>query len=155
MGLGPEGKVFEAKKTEFPDGVVAPLRAASDLKAGRRGLKAPLHWVPMWALLGVSRVFAYGAVKYLPGNWVKAAQEKEPERALEDYLSAAQRHWAAIQEADEGGIACWDKRDPESGLPHLDHLLCSLIMLRGIGQKAGLLPQDPGKGKEPQKRTGL
>lgn len=121
-----------------------------DRKAGRRGLKAPLHWVPLWALQGVARVFDYGAKKYRPGNWIRAAQEERPEAALEDYLSAAQRHWAAIQQADAGGVAQWDARDEESGHLHLDHLLCSLIMLRGIGQLAGVVPNDPGQGERPQ-----
>lgn len=109
-----------------------------DLKIGRRGLKPPLHWVPLWALRGVARVFDYGAQKYAPGNWIRAAQEEDPTKALEDYLSAAERHWSEIQEADD-----WASIDEESGLPHVDHLICSLIMLRGIGQKAGVLPSDP------------
>lgn len=124
--------------------------SAGDLKAGRRGIKPPLHWIPMWALAGVSRVFDYGARKYAPGNWVKAATEQNPQDALADYMSAAQRHWAAIQHADDGGIAAFDAIDGESGLPHIDHLLCSLVMLRGIGQRAGLLPADPGQGEAAQ-----
>ena len=85
-----------------------------DLKTGRRGIKPPLHWVPLWALQGVARVFAYGARKYAPGNWVKAAREPEPTEALQDYLSAAQRHWAAMQAHDHKGIATWGLTDDES-----------------------------------------
>lgn len=121
---------------------------AEDLKIGRRGVKPPLHWVPMWALGGVARVFDYGANKYAPGNWIKAAAEPQPHKALEDYLSAAQRHWAAIQREDRGGVADWDAVDGESGLPHLDHLICSLVMLRGIAIKAGIVPADPGAFEE-------
>src|SRR5690606_893285 len=71
--------------------------------------------------------------------------------ALADYMSAAQRHWGALQLADHNGVAAWDARDEESGLPHLDHLICSLLMARGIGTLAGLLPSDPGRGNEPRK----
>lgn len=122
---------------------------SGDLKVGRRGLKAPLHWVPMWALHGVARVFDYGARKYAPGNWVKAANEPDPSAALEDYLSAAQRHWGAVQQVDNGGVAKWDAIDDESGLPHIDHLLCSLLMARGIGVLSAAMPQDPGPGNDP------
>ena len=121
--------------------------AEGDLKIGRRGAKAPVQWVPLWALQGVARVFAYGARKYAPGNWTRAAQEEDPTQALCDYLSAAQRHWGAIQEADPGGVAAWDAQDPESGMFHLDHMICSLVMLRGIAQIAGVVPADPGQGK--------
>lgn len=124
--------------------VVAPKEG--DLKIGRRGIKAPLHEVPLWALKGAARVFEYGGVKYAPGNWVKAAAEPEPEKALEDYMSGLLRHWADIQEA--GGN--WFELDEESGLPHIDHALCGLIMLRGIAIKAGVMDADPGKGKEPK-----
>lgn len=122
-----------------------------DLKVGRRGLKPPLHWIPMWALQGVARVFGYGARKYAPGNWVKAANEPNSQEALCDYMSAAQRHWAAIQAADGSGMAFWDACDIESDLPHIDHLICSLIMLRGIGQLSDVLQSDPGQGNEPVK----
>ncbi len=115
---------------------------SGDLKIGRRGVKAPLHEIPLWALKGVARVFEYGGHKYAPGNWVLAADEPEPLKALEDYMSGQLRHWADIQEA--GGN--WLERDPESTLPHIDHAICGLIMLRGIAIKAGVLDADPGPG---------
>lgn len=125
----------------------ANARADGDLKIGRHGLKAPLQWIPMWALQGAARVFDYGARKYKPGNWQKAAASGD--LAMQDYISAAQRHWAAMQEADAGGIATWDAVDAESGLPHIDHLIASLLMTRGIAIKAGLISADPGKGNDP------
>lgn len=134
-------------KPEWVEGVL--VKETGDLKIGRRGIKPPLHWVPMWALQGVARVFGYGSRKYAPGNWVKAAAEPQPGEALLDYMSASQRHWAAIQRADVGGVAAWTEVDEESGLPHLDHLICSLVMLRGIAIKAGIMKDDPGPGKEP------
>lgn len=120
-----------------------------DMKKGRRGLKSPLQWIPLWALQGVARVFDYGARKYAPGNWQRAGHEENPEQAFEDYASAALRHYAAMQEACPVGTVDWSAVDDESGLPHLDHLICSLVMLRGISQVAGYLPADPGTGKGP------
>ena len=121
-----------------------PETDTGDLKVGRRGIKAPLHEVPMWALHGVARVFEYGGKKYAPGNWIKASDEERVDLALEDYLSAALRHWSAIQ-----GGGDWGALDDESGLPHVDHLLCSLIMLRGIASRAGMVVQDPGSAPGP------
>lgn len=112
-----------------------------DLKVGRRGVKAPLHDLPLWALHGVARVFSYGSAKYAPGNWIRAAKDKE--MALQDYWSATLRHMGAVQEHG------WASVDEESGLPHVYHALCSLIMLVGIGQKAEILPRDPGQGRRP------
>lgn len=123
------------------------------MKQGRNDAKVPLFWIPMWALQGVARVFAYGARKYAPGNWQRAGHEEGADEGgpLNDYQSAALRHWAAIQAACPVGVADWGAVDDESGLPHIDHLICSLLMLRGIGQLAGLLPADPGRGNDPRK----
>lgn len=126
-----------------------PPPTTGDLKSGRGDKKPPLQWVPLWALTGMARVFAYGARKYAPGNWQKAAADGA--RALEDYMSAFMRHWGAIQEADSGGVAKWDSIDEESGLPHLDHAICSLVMLRGIAILSKILPRDPGRGNDPIK----
>jgi len=123
----------------FDEGLQA---TSGDLKIGRRGIKPPLHEVPLWALQGVSRVLDYGGRKYAPGNWIKAAKEGDPKRALEDYMSAALRHWAAM----DG----WGALDDESGLPHIDHMLCSLIMLRGIAIRAKIMEADPGVGNDPE-----
>lgn len=128
---------------------------AENRKAGRRGAKPPLHWIPLWALQGTARVIDYGARKYAPGNWLLAANEADTGEALTDYLSAAQRHWAAIQAADPGGVANWGAVDSESGLPHLDHLIASLVMLRGIAQASDVLAADPGRGVEPTRIGGV
>jgi hypothetical protein len=104
--------------------------------------KPAIALIPLRALVGVARVFAYGAKKYAPGNYKKA--ERNPETILR-YLSALHRHGSDLQNPD--GTYTLDSiaaLDPESGLYHLDHMLAGLIMLRSILD----LP-DPGVGNEP------
>lgn len=159
-----QGRVFvnptrDTVPEEFRDnpaqGILGPSRMArGDLKSGRGDKKPPLHWIPLWALQGVSRVFGYGAKRYDPGNWLLASRETT-RQALDDYLSAALRHIAALQEpglteeATDALLTDFAELDEESGLPHIDHILCGLMMLRGILIKRGILAADPGRGNEP------
>lgn len=80
--------------------------------------------VPVSLIEAVARVRQYGTEKYHdPENW----RQVEPER----YRDALYRHWLAYL----GG----EKKDSESGLPHLWHLACNvafLIEMEG-GQKDG------------------
>jgi len=108
--------------------------------------KVPMALIPLKALFGTARVFAYGAKKYEPGNWRRATVE---DGAIERYVGGGLRHLADCQNDD----GTWDlaqlaRLDDESGLPQLDHLICGLIMLRGIATKAGM-PADPGEGNPP------
>jgi Domain of unknown function (DUF5664) len=69
----------------------------------------------IWEL---GQVLTYGARKYDPTNWQKAA----PEEAKQRYTAAALRHlnrWQAGEDVD-----------PESGLPHLAHLSACIQFLR-------------------------
>jgi len=76
---------------------------------------------PMWdlfmwrAALGVVRVLTYGAKKYSAHNWEKGIKYSR-------LFAAAQRHLSAY----------WlgANIDPESNLPHLDHAICDLMMMR-------------------------
>lgn len=79
--------------------------------------------MPFDALDEVAAVYAYGAAKYAPRNW-------ETGLAWGRLLAAALRHLAAWARGIE--------LDDESGLPHLAHAMCCLLMLRasvlrGIG----------------------
>jgi hypothetical protein len=104
--------------------------------------KVPLSLVPSHALVGAARVFAYGARKYGPGNYLNATPDGE---TCERYRSAWLRHDSDLQLPN--GLVTPDslrELDPESGLPHIDHMIAGLIMLRtilGIG--------DPGVGNTP------
>lgn len=77
--------------------------------------KPEVSFLPTEALHGAARVFAYGAKKYARDNW----RGGMPYTRLYD---AAQRHLASFLENED--------LDPESGLPHLDHAICTLMMLR-------------------------
>lgn len=79
--------------------------------------------LPFDALEGVAAVLNYGAKKYAERNWEKGL-------AWGRLLGATLRH-----------LFSWglgENLDPESGLPHLDHAACSVLMLsatvrRGLG----------------------
>lgn len=109
--------------------------------------KAPLGLVPAQALIGPARVYGYGARKYAPGNYYNATLD---DGAGQRYVSAALRHLAEMQLPS--GLHTPESLatlDPESGLPHLDHVICGLLMLRTIMVKGGALPVDPGVGLDP------
>jgi len=65
-------------------------------------------------LEGACRVFEYGAKKYAAWNWAKGMAWSVP-------LGCALRHMQAVLDGEF--------IDDESGLPHLDHVLCNIIML--------------------------
>ena len=62
-----------------------------------------------------ANVFSYGAKKYAPHNWVKGMKWSVPIACI---LRHAHKLWV------EG-----EENDPESGLPHVGHILCNLVML--------------------------
>ena len=76
---------------------------------------------PKWSLVPfpqfekVASVFTHGEKKYSAENWKKVKQHEER------YFSAAMRHLTAWHGGNE--------LDGESGLPHLAHACCSLLML--------------------------
>lgn len=120
---------------------------AEDLKIKTAAGKAPLQMLPLRAYIGPGRVTQYGRKKYAPGNYLRATLG---DGCGERYAGAALRHLAAMQE--DNGL--WTREslgrlDVESGLPELDHAICSLIMLRSILVKEGVLAEDPGEGKDP------
>lgn len=75
-----------------------------------------LQWslLPFGPLSDVVKVLMFGAKKYAPDNWKKV---EPPSR----YGDAAMRHLIAYLEGE--------KIDPESGLPHLAHLVCCALFL--------------------------
>lgn len=109
----------------------------TDLKIKTAEGKPPLDLLPLSALEGAARVFAYGAQKYAPGNYLLATAA---DGACSRYVAAALRHISAMQHpsglVDVGSVIA---KDPESTLPHIDHTICGLVMLRAILMKAGAL----------------
>jgi hypothetical protein len=127
---------------------VAP--AKQDSKIAWAAKKVPLMAIALKSLFGCARVFGYGRKKHGAGNYLLASLS---DGAGERYMGALLRHGSEMQELD----GTWTKEsltrlDSESGLPHLDHLIATAIMLRGILTKEGALPMDPGEGLEPPKK---
>lgn len=119
----------------------------SDQKIFMAAKKAILGLLPIRALFGVARVFGYGAKKYAPGNFHTATLA---DGAGQRYVGAALRHLSEMQEPN--GLhtpASLAAIDDESGLPHIDHVLAGMMMLRAIMIKDGALAADPGEGNDP------
>lgn len=66
------------------------------------------------ALADAARVFDYGRKKYAEWNWAKGMQWSVA-------MACAVRHCLAILAGEVD--------DPESGLPHMGHVQCNLLML--------------------------
>ena len=73
--------------------------------------------VPVIALKNLAEVFTYGAKKYKPRNYLECVDPGE-------FTNALFRHFEAYR---DGEII-----DPESGLPHLGHLMCCAAILLDI-----------------------
>lgn len=76
--------------------------------------KPPMEYIPSEAILEVARVFGFGAQKYAPDNWREGFKHRR-------LASAAMRH--IVQYLDGQDL------DDESGLEHLAHACCGLLML--------------------------
>lgn len=100
--------------------------------------KPPLQLIPLGVLNGVASVFRYGATKYSDGNFLLACTS---DGAVGRYVGACLRHLSRLQGLS-GLHEFPDDRDDESGLPHIDHAIASLIMLRAILTKEGVLPNE-------------
>lgn len=71
--------------------------------------------VPWEAMDDVVRVLTYGAQKYADNNW------KHVEDAAKRYPAATFRHLSAYMQGE--------KMDPETGVSHLAHAMCSLMFM--------------------------
>lgn len=95
--------------TKFRDGYIYPYcseKAPQEAKADQGKPRPTL--VPVSLIEAVTAIREYGCQKYQdPENWRKV----EPQR----YRDALYRHWLAYLKGE--------KNDPESGLPHLWHLV--------------------------------
>lgn len=81
------------------------------------GEKARVDLLDPVALEGLSAVLAFGAKKYAAHNWRGGLSYSR-------LLGAALRHTFAIMKGEDN--------DPESGLPHVDHLGCCWMFLSNM-----------------------
>lgn len=91
--------------------------------------KTRFDLLPPRALWAVADVITFGATKYGPDNWRGVERQR--------WFAAAMRHlWAWM---------LGEKRDPESGLPHLAHAACSILFLLDIDEEYPCLqsPKSP------------
>jgi hypothetical protein len=86
---------------------------------------------PRWSLLmqgchsalnGVAEVLTFGAKKYAAHSWQQVENNKER------YRDAMYRHLNAIERGEV--------LDPESGLPHWDHVACNALFLSELNKGA-------------------
>lgn len=79
------------------------------------GDKPMMNLVPLEAVEGVAAVMTFGAKKYAPDGW------KDVPDARNRYTAAMLRHMTALQKGE--------LIDPDSGLPHQDHIACNALFL--------------------------
>lgn len=83
------------------------------------GAKPRMDLLDAQALEGLAKVLTFGAQKYAANNWRNGLEYSR--------LTAAMlRHLMAIQKGED--------TDPESGLPHIDHLGCCWMFLSNLSK---------------------
>ena len=79
--------------------------------------KPPMDLIDYKATEGVAQVLAFGAKKYAANNWRNGIKYSR-------LIAAAYRHLGALNSGED--------IDPESGLPHVDHLGCTIMFLSNM-----------------------
>lgn len=89
--------------------------------------KPQLQLLPFDAIIGIGQVLTFGAGKYTPRNWEQGTKFG---RRFASCLRHLFKWWMG------------EDIDPESKLPHLDHALTQLCMIRHYTSKRGFEKYD-------------
>lgn len=113
---GVSGKKYVLMDTDpIKEGGVGDINSTEKGSGARYNTgKADYSLIPLSTLEDEARVWMYGQQKYAAWNWAKGMAWSVP-------LACALRHLSAWQKGEE--------LDPESGLPHLAHVMCNIRML--------------------------
>lgn len=76
--------------------------------------KNRLELVDALAIEGIGKVLTFGAKKYSADNWRNGIEYTR-------LIGAIKRHLSSIEQGED--------IDPESGLPHIDHIGCEVMFL--------------------------
>lgn len=91
------------------------------------GGKSMYHLLPSDALEGVVRVLMHGAQKYAERNWESGMNWSR-------CFNSMMRHsWAWWRGQD---------LDPDSGLPHVDHVVCNALFLAAYWRRQDMAVHD-------------
>jgi hypothetical protein len=95
---------------------------ATETATGLRYNNDKLKWsyVHFKSLEPMVRVLEFGAKKYAPFNWQKGLKKEE-------ILESMMRHITAMIDGEVN--------DPESGLPHIGHIMCNCMFYQYMDQK--------------------
>lgn len=118
MGQGKSERARKSVKTAVTKPLVRDAKVEEALRLGKpikadAGKPRP-SLIPPGPLLDIAAVMAFGAEKYDDHNWLKGFPQSRIKDALERHLLL---HWSG------------EDIDEESGLPHLAHAGCCLLML--------------------------
>lgn len=108
--------------------------------------KAPLNLVPVAALIGAARVLEHGNSRPKPGTSEPRAPGDFIERDPTEFFASLLRHVGDMQNIN--GITTLEtltRRDAESLLPVIDHVITNAVIIRAILTHRSLLPVDPKK----------
>lgn len=115
------GDLYKMKHPYFDSHEEQTFGPVGDINSNEKGSgarynqgKADLSLIPIATLEDEARVWMYGEAKYKRFNWMKGMPWSVP-------LACAMRHLAAWQSGED--------LDPESGQPHLAHVMCNIRML--------------------------
>jgi len=86
--------------------------------------KIRMDLLPPDAAMAIAAVFTYGAAKYEDWNWAKGMKASR-------VVAAMDRHMAAWN--------CGEELDVESGMPHLWHAGCCIMMLIGTSLRGTIV----------------